>query len=179
MSYIQDNLGPNEKILFSAKVSPAVFMPSIILLIGSCGFLIAGAASSGKGGETGGIMGMFLQIIAVILLFYAMGEATSGLILLQTTEFAVTNRKVIAKTGFIRRHTLELLLSRVESVAINQSVLGRIFNFGYVTVVGTGGTRETFKLIKDPVNVRSQINTILEQYMQAYTEHQRQKSPTA
>jgi uncharacterized membrane protein YdbT with pleckstrin-like domain len=83
-----------------------------------------------------------------------------------TTEFAVTNRRLIAKTGLIRRQTLEILLSKVESVSVDQNILGRVLNFGTVTVTGTGGTSESFLAIVDPINVRNKINQIIEGQMQ-------------
>ena len=94
-----------------------------------------------------------------------------------TTEFAVTNRRVIAKMGFIRRHTLEMLLLKIESVAVQQSILGRLLNFGTVTVTGTGGTREGFKAIVEPLAARSKINQIIEHYTKAYAQQQGTLNP--
>jgi uncharacterized membrane protein YdbT with pleckstrin-like domain len=101
-----------------------------------------------------------------------------ALIIITTTEFAVTNRSVIAKRGFIRRHTLEILLLKVESISIDQNIIGRLINFGNVTITGTGGTRETFRLIVESVAVSSNVNQIIERYMQAYTEFQQQRMST-
>jgi uncharacterized membrane protein YdbT with pleckstrin-like domain len=98
--------------------------------------------------------------------FYSIGLGIRALIIMLTTEFCVTHRRVIAKTGFIRRHTLEMLLPKIESVSVNQNVLGRILNFGTVTVTGTGGTQESFKSIIEPIEVRKKINRIIERYMQ-------------
>ena len=94
-----------------------------------------------------------------------------------TTEFAVTNRRVIAKTGFIRRRTLEILLQKVESVAVYQDILGRLLNFGSVTVTGTGGTRERFRMIVKPSAVRKKINHIIETQAEMYTQRQQQIAP--
>ncbi|HCE17793.1 MAG TPA: PH domain-containing protein [Anaerolinea thermolimosa] len=100
------------------------------------------------------------------LLFYSILLGLRALTVLFTTEFAITNRRVIAKSGFIRRHTLEMLLAKIESVSVNQTILGRLLNFGTVTVTGTGGTRESFRAIVDPVGVRKKIHQILESYLQ-------------
>src|SRR5206468_6927850 len=75
----------------------------------------------------------------------------------QTSEFAVTNKRVIVKVGLIRRDTLELLLSKVESIGVDQTVTGRIVGYGSIVVVGTGGTRETFKNIARPLDFRKQV----------------------
>ncbi len=70
------------------------------------------------------------------------------------SEFVITNRRIIIKTGFIARSTFEMNLSKIESVNVDQSVAGRIFNYGSITIIGTGGTRETFNNISKPLSFR-------------------------
>lgn len=70
------------------------------------------------------------------------------------SENVITNRRIIIKRGFIARDTFEMNLSKIESVNVDQSVLGRIFNYGSVTIIGTGGTRETFHNISKPMEFR-------------------------
>uniref|UniRef100_A0A7C4PJ61 PH domain-containing protein n=1 Tax=Anaerolinea thermolimosa TaxID=229919 RepID=A0A7C4PJ61_9CHLR len=111
-------------------------------------------------------LGGVLLCVSGPLLFYSILLGLQSLILIFTTEFAITNRRVIAKSGFIRRHTLEMLLAKIESVSVNQNILGRLLNFGTVTVTGTGGTKESFRAIVDPVGVRKKINQIIEDYLQ-------------
>lgn len=77
-----------------------------------------------------------------------------------TDEFAITNKRVIIKTGFISRRTVELNLSKIESVNVNQSVLGRIFGFGSLQIVGTGGTRELFTNINNPIIFRKKFQEL-------------------
>lgn len=96
---------------------------------------------------------------------------------MRTTEFAITNRRIIAKTGFIRRHTLEIFLQKIESIEVNQNILGRLLNFGSVTVTGTGSTKESFKAIKDPLTLRKYINQIIEHYTQIDPQQQRISNP--
>ncbi|MFT5726217.1 MAG: putative membrane protein YdbT with pleckstrin-like domain [Desulforhopalus sp.] len=71
-----------------------------------------------------------------------------------TTEMAITNKRVIIKTGLISRRTIEMNLSKIENVAIDQSIFGRMLNYGTITVVGTGGTKEPFKWVADPLEFR-------------------------
>lgn len=73
------------------------------------------------------------------------------------SEFAVTNRRVIIKVGIIQRRTLELNLSKVESIEVEQSIWGRMFSFGDIEVIGTGGTREQFSRIGDPLGFRKAV----------------------
>ena len=74
-----------------------------------------------------------------------------------SSEFAVTNKRVIIKVGFISRRTIEINMSKVESVEINQDILGRLLNYGTIVVIGTGGTKEPFALIDDPLAFRRAV----------------------
>lgn len=74
-----------------------------------------------------------------------------------TTEMAVTNKRVIIKTGIISRKTLEMNLSKIENIAVDQSILSRILGYGMITVVGTGGTHEPFKNVAQPLEFRNAV----------------------
>ena len=74
------------------------------------------------------------------------------------TEIAVTNRRVIYKTGLIWRQTNEMSVDKVESVQINQTILGRLLDYGTVTILGTGeGSFETLRTIAGPLKLRNSI----------------------
>jgi uncharacterized membrane protein YdbT with pleckstrin-like domain len=79
-----------------------------------------------------------------------------------STEMAVTNKRIIAKNGFIRRNTIELRIEKVESLKVDQSILGRIFNFGTVSITGSGGTTAPIPYISNPLAFRSAALTGLE-----------------
>ena len=70
------------------------------------------------------------------------------------SEFVITNRRIIIKTGFIARSTFEMNLSKIETVNVDQSVMGRILNYGIITIIGTGGTKEVFHNIAKPLEFR-------------------------
>jgi uncharacterized membrane protein YdbT with pleckstrin-like domain len=89
-------------------------------------------------------------VVAVFLLFAAV-RLLDRLVLYLTSEFAVTSKRVLGKTGLIRLNTVDIVLAKVEAIRINQSILGRIFDFGDVLVTGTGGTVEVLSYIPDPV----------------------------
>jgi len=74
-----------------------------------------------------------------------------------TTETDVTNLRVVHKTGFIKRRTFEMSLDKVESVDVNQSILGRILNYGDVTILGVGEGKETISTIDSPLEFRNYI----------------------
>jgi uncharacterized membrane protein YdbT with pleckstrin-like domain len=74
-----------------------------------------------------------------------------------TSEFAITNKRVIIKVGWIRRKTIEMNISKVESVDVAQGIFARIFGWGKITVVGTGGSREPFSMIAKPMEFRRAV----------------------
>ena len=75
----------------------------------------------------------------------------------KTTEMAVTNKRVIIKTGIISRRTIEMNLSKIENIEVNQSIIGRIFGYGIITIVGTGGTHEPFNTVSQPLDFRKAV----------------------
>lgn len=163
MSYVEDNLMPNEKVLFTAKVSPAIFIsPFIALVIGLFVFIQA-IKMNNEMGDFGKILSGFVCLLSVMFLLSTVYLILDAIITMITTEFAVTNKRIIAKTGFIRRNTIEMLLNKIESASVNQSILGRILKFGSITITGTGGTRQRFRAIVDPLDVRKKIYQVLEE----------------
>ena len=74
-----------------------------------------------------------------------------------TSEFAITTRRIVIKHGLVQRNTFEMNLSKIETVNVTQSVLGRMLNYGTVEIVGTGGTREAFNDISDPLEFRKKF----------------------
>jgi uncharacterized membrane protein YdbT with pleckstrin-like domain len=77
-----------------------------------------------------------------------------------TSELAITTKRIIIKVGLIARRTLEMNLSKIETVNVDQSIMGRILNYGSITVIGTGGTREVFNDIANPMQFRKAFQEI-------------------
>ena len=94
--------------------------------------------------------------LAFAMLFYGIISFIKNLIYRLTTELVITNSRIIAKWGLISRDTVELNTNQIESVIINQSVIGRLFNFGTVRVQGTGQAVTPFYAIADPLLFRRQ-----------------------
>ncbi len=74
-----------------------------------------------------------------------------------TNEFTVTNKRVLMKTGIISRRTLEMNLAKIENIQVDQGIFGRLFDYGTVTVVGTGGTKEPFRYLARPLEMRRAV----------------------
>ncbi|OZI08143.1 hypothetical protein BWI93_10815 [Siphonobacter sp. BAB-5385] len=82
-------------------------------------------------------------------------------------EFVITNKRLVIKTGFISRDTIELNLNKVESIQVEQSVWGRMFGFGTVSIHGTGETSQVFTRISDPLEFRRKYQEQYDQYTHA------------
>jgi len=143
MSYIEKTLMPNEEILYQGKLSLWSFAKSTLL---GLLFLFLGLIVSNysKYGFFGFIIAAFIA-----LNIYARYSAI---------ELGVTNKRIVIKQGLISRKTIELLLQKVESVQVEQSILGRIFSFGDIVVLGVGTTYEPFRCITNPMGFRQAVN---------------------
>jgi hypothetical protein len=97
---------------------------------------------------------------AWLLLVIPVGILASAIVTVRTSELVITDRRVLIKVGFIQRHTFEMFISKIESVAVFQSMLGRIFNYGTVTIRGTGGSSESFTAIAAPLQFRDAIQLV-------------------
>ena len=91
---------------------------------------------------------IFVSLNALLMLFI------SPLIKMLESEFAITDRRVIIKEGIISRRTIEMNLKKIETINVDQSILGRILGYGTITIIGTGGTKEAFPNISRPLKFR-------------------------
>ena len=97
---------------------------------------------------------------AWLLLVIPIGILLSAAITIKTSELVITDRRVLIKVGFIQRHTFEMFISKIESVAVFQSMLGRLLNYGTVEIRGTGGSSESFATIAAPLPFRDAIQLV-------------------
>lgn len=158
MSYVQKVLQPDEQIVYSAPIHWVVYLRSIFLLVLGTAVLVWFVTQRSGLGLTlidGGILG-----VGCLLLVAAVFDFLHALIERHSTELVITSRRVIAKTGLIRRHTWEINAAKVEGVEVAQSILGRILDYGTVTVKGTGGGTAPIRNIDDPVAFRSHVTSL-------------------
>ncbi|WP_438276105.1 PH domain-containing protein [Nitrobacter sp.] len=149
--YIDDILQPGEKVLYSTNVHWIFYLPAIAAWIVALAFF---AGSQAFVSQTWMLLCLSLAVIAALVALYWMLRAWFHR---WTTETDVTNLRVVHKTGFIKRRTFEMSLDKVESVDVNQSILGRILNYGDVTVRGVGEGAERIRTIASPLAFRSHI----------------------
>ena len=105
-------------------------------------------------------IGLFMIPIAgLLVLLVGIAMLVGAWIRHWTSEFAVTDRRVIIKVGLISRQTIEINMSKVESVEVRQGILARLLNYGTIVVIGTGGTKEPFDMIDDPLAFRRAVQS--------------------
>jgi uncharacterized membrane protein YdbT with pleckstrin-like domain len=149
--YIDDILQPGEKVLYSTNAHWIFYWPAIAAWIVAAVLLVLSRAA-----VTEGVVLLCLSASAVVALAALYWSATAWFHR-WTTETDVTNMRVVHKAGFIKRRTFEMSLDKVESVDVNQSILGRILNYGDVTVQGIGEGKETIATIASPLAFRNFI----------------------
>lgn len=162
MGYVDDNLVPGEEVAYRAGPHWIVFAPALVVggLLDLTGAgLLAAAFLRRAPGEPASVP---MIVAAAILMLFGSLWMAAGAIRWKSTEITVTSRRVLIKSGILTIHTTEVLLSKVESVAIEQSPMGRMFGFGKVTIHGTGGTPGTFERIARPHEFRRMIQIQIE-----------------
>jgi len=151
MKYVEQVLQPGETLIYTTSLHWLVYLRAAVLAILAVVCLAASASFNGQ------IAALGLEIIAALFGLLALVSGLTALIRRTTTELAVTDRRVIYKTGILQRHTMEMNRSKVETVGVNQSILGRVLGFGTIIVRGTGGSFEPVAFIGDPLTFRSHI----------------------
>ncbi|WP_167760149.1 PH domain-containing protein [Paraburkholderia pallida] len=150
MTYVQSTLTPGERIVFEAfpsliAMAPRLVIGAVLMLLG---VVLSFGESPGAGVAT-----------------FVVGAITFGMVAIayRTTELTITNKRVVAKFGVIRRSTVELQLSRVESVQVEQGILGRMLHYGSLVVAGAGLPSAPIPAISEPMAFRAALFRAIEQ----------------
>ena len=139
MSYAKQNLLPEEKIIHFTKPHYIVFI-SMLFWLAVALWAITSSYAYGK-----------------LLFFAGIIFSIHALITYYCSEYVITNKRIIMKTGFIRRSATEIFLERLEGINVRQSIMGRILNYGTITVGGIGGTKNPFNYIPKPMKFRNMV----------------------
>ena len=158
MSYAEKHLIAGETVQYETRLHWIVMLghsliAAILALIGVS--LLIAPWNSVKGVDAsvaGPLRWAGAGCLVVAAIFFGIGLVRRG-----ATEMAVTNKRVIVKTGLADRRTIELLLQRIESIAVEEPAMGRLLGYGTVIVRGTGGTPEVFPQIAHPLEFREQV----------------------
>ncbi len=151
--YIDDILQPGEKVLYSTNAHWMFYLPAmaawalVVVFLAASRMIVADAPV---------LICLSLAAIAALVALYWTVVAWFRR---ATTETDVTNFRVVHKTGFVKRQTFEMSVDKVESVDVNQSILGRILNYGDVSIFGVGEGNKTIETIASPLAFRNSITT--------------------
>lgn len=127
------------------------------------------------------VLSILEDFFGILLLMWVIGIVfiVFAILNVMTTELALTNKRVIAKFGFIRRQTIEININRIESISVNQGFWGRIFNYGSIVVRGTGGSHAPIPYIARPMEFRQQFNDFIDNEIGGDSKNQIELKPPA
>ena len=164
MGYVDRNLVPGETLLYRTRhhwlVLMGPFFGGLLLLVPGIALMAEAIATRDSAGLAVGnatISPKVMVVSGVVLVAAAIIVFSYGVAKRNATEMAVTNRRVLIKTGMTSRRTLDLMLSRVESIGVEETAAGRMLGYGSVVVRGTGGTPEPFLMIAHPQEFRRAV----------------------
>jgi uncharacterized membrane protein YdbT with pleckstrin-like domain len=149
MSYVDKILEPGETIRYRTTLSWTIYTPALLLAVGAAIAAVGAAAYSHYASVW--------WIAAAVLLVASIAAFIPAWLRRWATEIAVTDRRIILKRGLIRRHTIEMNMQKVESVDVDQTLIGRIFDYGNVAIRGTGSSFETLRMIDSPLKLRTTV----------------------
>src|SRR5665213_364786 len=148
MRYIDEILQPGEKVLFAGTIHWIIYFPAVLMMV----FALGALTQAGQG-----TAGLAWSVAAGVFALAGGVMALSAWFRRWTTEVDVTDRRIVYKCGFIKRHTVELNMDKVESVDVDQSVMGRLLAFGAITIRGTGIGIEPLHGIGSPLDFRNHV----------------------
>ena len=150
MSYVRKVLLPGEQVVYETGLHWLIFGRAILVLLAALALAIGSLYAQSNTAPLLLVAAGIIALVGLVLLLAALIRRAG-------TELAVTDQRVVYKSGIIARHTIEMNRSKVESVDVDQSLLGRIFGYGTVQLRGTGGSLEPMAMIGNPLSLRSHI----------------------
>jgi uncharacterized membrane protein YdbT with pleckstrin-like domain len=160
VGYLEKSLVPGETLAYKTGCHWIVMFWPLVggLILGTVGFVLLASGWMGtkKGGSYPEMIGL-----GVAALVGGVVVIAGGIIRRAATEVGVSDKRVLIKTGLFSRRSIEVLLPKVESIGVDETLAGRIFGYGTVVIRGTGGTFETFGKIKQPNEFRRQVQAQL------------------
>jgi uncharacterized membrane protein YdbT with pleckstrin-like domain len=149
--YIDEILQPGERVLYSTNAHWIFFLPAI------AGWIVAAAFLVLSGMVETDLPRVLCLSLAAIAAIFALYKTVTAWFHRWTTETDVTNLRVVHKTGFIKRQTIEMSLDKIASVNVEQSIMGRILNYGDVTLSSVGEAEEEISMLTSPLAFRNAI----------------------
>lgn len=162
MNNFEEKLLTNEKIIYSTAPHWLIFSQSMVIFALALIFFIYGSRLDAN---LPSILGVPLNTLAtLVVLIFGFLSFMKTYIQYRTSEYKITNKRIIMKTGWANQHSLELFLDKIESIFVTQNLLGGILNYGNIVIVGTGGTQDNFYMLKNPLEFRRNVEQQIELY---------------
>jgi hypothetical protein len=152
MGYAERTLQPGETIAYRARLHWVIYLAGMVLALVAAALAITAVLIHGDQLRIG------ILLLAAVALFLALFRLIRAWIVAANTEIIVTSRRVIYKVGFIARNTVEMNLDKVESVLVQQGLIGRALDFGTVIVRGVGAGLEPIPNIDHPLQLHRHIS---------------------
>lgn len=153
-SYIEDTLMSGERVIYRCKPHWIIFAPTVGWLLVLLAAFIYGPSFDSSSVS---LLAKLYQLFIYVALGATIVTGVLAYITNISSEFGVTNKRVLIKVGFIRRISLEIFLRKIESIYVQQSIPGRLFSYGTLVISGTGGIRDSFRNIPYPLKFRKQV----------------------
>ena len=164
MRYVDRNLNPGETVIYETRLHWIVMLRSIvqavIAVLIAAGVLYSAFSRTGISDDQLHIMEGAAALLVVLAIILLIAGATRR----NATEMVVTNHRVIIKVGLVGRRTIEMLLSKIESIEVKETAAGRMLGYGTIVVIGTGGTPEPFHQVAHPLEFRSKVQQQIEAF---------------
>ena len=142
--YVENNLMADEHVVYTARLHWVVYAPALVAAVAGLVWTI--------------LMGLeALPFVVVLVIFVAPLLAFAAWIVVKTSSFVVTNKRLVVDVGLIRRRSLAVPLGQVEDVSVDQGIDGRVLGYGTITITGGGGAPELFNQIQAPLAFREHI----------------------
>jgi uncharacterized membrane protein YdbT with pleckstrin-like domain len=148
VGYVERHLLPGERVLYKTRLHWVLFIRPALLMLAGAGLAVLLRQVAEP---------PWLWMVGGAVFVTGLGWWLVHYVEVMTSEFAVTSSRLILKVGLISRYTTELLLSKVESIGVQQGLLARLLNYGDLVVTGTGGAREVFRRVRDPIGFRNYV----------------------
>ena len=155
MEYLKSTLLRDEKIIYLTHPCQIVFVPPLATLIIAIGLYFFGWQFTPLNMTI--LQHPVYEIAAAVCALLGVFTFLKSYIAYSCSEYGITNKRVLMKEGFIQRDSFEIFLDKIEAVHVDQTVSGRLFNYGSLLIIGTGGSADPFMNLPNPLQFRTMI----------------------
>jgi len=148
VGYVERHLLAGEQVVYKTRLHWMLFLKPALVVLGGIVLMVVLRPVQDP---------PWLWMIGAAVTLIGLGWGLVHYVELMTSEFAVTSSRLILKVGLISRYTTELLLTKVETIGVQQGLMGRMLGYGDLIVTGTGGAREVFRRVRDPIGFRNHV----------------------